>query len=245
MAISIMSKQDQPTLLATPAPSVSTPVVEKPLRRRNFRGLSLEQRQQERRTKLLQAGLQAYGTHGFFSVTVREVCAEAKLTERYFYESFKNSEQLFKAVYLQLIEQQQQVVMAAVMQAAGQPHPQMIRAGLRVFLLSLQDDPRMARILFIDAVLVRDLHGTTIVEAISRFDRMVQGFMLLMLPDVLQQGVKVSLMSTGLNGYVTHIVIRWVMGGFKESFEEVLCACELAYLAFLNLLRPTARSTLP
>ena len=227
-----------PTTVAEPIEA--TP--EKTVRRRNFRGLSLEQRQGERRERLIAAGLQVYGTHGFFSVTVRDVCAEAKLTERYFYESFKNSEQLFKAIYMQLIEQQQQVVMSAVMQAAGRPHDQMIRAGLTVFLRGLQEDPRMARILFIDAVLVSELYGTTIIEAVSRFDRMIQGFMLLMLPDAHRHGVQLSLVSTGLNGYVTHIVIRWVMGGFKESFDEVLNACQVVYTAFLSLLQSPAES---
>ncbi len=240
MAISIMTEQDKRTQLPIEVVTVVQPVAEKTVvRRRNFRGLSLEQRQAERRARLIEAGLQVYGTQGFFSVTVRDVCAEAKLTERYFYESFKNSEQLFKAIYMQLIEQQQQVVMSAVMQSAGLSHAQMIRAGLTVFLRSLQEDPRMARILFIDAVLVSELHGTTIIEAVSRFDRMIQGFMLLMLPDAHQRGIPLSLVSTGLNGYVTHIVIRWVMGGFKESFDEVLNACQVVYTAFLGHLPPS------
>lgn len=240
MAISIMTEQDKRTQLPIEVVTVVQPVAEKTVvRRRNFRGLSLEQRQAERRARLIEAGLQVYGTQGFFSVTVRDVCAEAKLTERYFYESFKNSEQLFKAIYMQLIEQQQQVVMSAVMQSAGLSHAQMIRAGLTVFLRSLQEDPRMARILFIDAVLVSELHGTTIIEAVSRFDRMIQGFMQLMLPDAHQRGMPLSLVSTGLNGYVTHIVIRWVMGGFKESFDEVLNACQVVYTAFLGHLPPS------
>ncbi|MEC7120043.1 MAG: TetR/AcrR family transcriptional regulator [Pseudomonadota bacterium] len=216
--------------------AVALEAPEKTVRRRNFRGLSLEQRKRERRERLIKAGLQVYGTHGFFAVTVRDVCAEAKLTERYFYESFKNSEQLFKVIYLQLMEQQQQTVMTAVMHAAGRSHDEMVRAGLIVFLRSLQDDPRIARILFVDAVLVSELHGTTIIEAVSRFDRMIQGLMLLMLPDAHRHGVHMSLVSTGLNGYVTHIVIRWVMGGFKEPFDEVLSACQVVYDAFLNLM---------
>lgn len=235
-----MTEQNKHTASPTLGTAETASPVEKPVRRRNFRGLSLEQRQRERRARLLEAGLQVYGTQGFFSVTVRDVCAEAKLTERYFYESFKNSEQLFKAIYMQLIERQQQAVMSAVMQASGQQHEQMIRAGLSVFLRGLQEDPRMARILFIDAVLVGELHGTAIIEAVSRFDRMIQGFMLLMLPHTHQHRVQLSLVSTGLNGYVTHIVIRWVMGGFKESFEEVLNACQVVYTAFLSLLQPPA-----
>lgn len=239
-----MTEQDKRTQLPIEVVTVVQPVAEKTVvRRRNFRGLSLEQRQAERRARLIEAGLQVYGTQGFFLVTVRDVCAEAKLTERYFYESFKNSEQLFEAIYMQLIELQQQVVMSAVMQSAGLSHAQMIHAGLTVFLRSLQEDPRVARILFVDAVLVSELHGTTIIEAVSRFDRMIQGFMLLMLPDAHQRGMPLSLVSTGLNGYVIHIVIRWVMGGFKESFEEVLNACQVVYSAFLGLSQPSNQSS--
>ena len=238
MAILIMNEQDKRMQLPIEGATEVEAKVEKTVRRRNFRGLSLEQRQGERRTRLIEAGLQVYGTQGFFSVTVRDVCAEAKLTERYFYESFKNSEQLFKAIYMQLIEQQQQLVMSAVMKSAGLTHEQMIRAGLTVFLRGLQDDPRMARILFVDAVLVSELHGTTILDAVSRFDRMIQGFMMLMLPEAHQRRLSLSLVATGLNGYVTHIVSRWVMGGFKESFEDVLDACQVVYSAFLGLFKP-------
>jgi hypothetical protein len=79
-------------------------------KKRSFRGVSAEQRQAERQQKLLEAGLQCFGTHGFYKVTVREICAEAKLTERYFYESFKNTESLLVAVYQRLIHDMQNVM---------------------------------------------------------------------------------------------------------------------------------------
>ncbi len=202
-------------------------------RRRSFKGLSLEQRQNERREKLIEAGLQIYGTQGFFSVTVRDICNEAKLTERYFYESFKRSEELFKTIYLRLIEQLQQDILAAVMQSKVTPRL-MINSGLNALLKALQDDPRMARILFIDAILVHELQGNTIYEAVARFDRMIQAFMMLMFPKKHTQAANLSLVSTGLNGYVTHIAMRWVIGGFKEPRDQILVACEIAYLSILQ-----------
>ncbi len=66
---------------------------------RQFKGLSMSERQQARREKLIEAGIEAYGTQGFFSVTVKDICNEAKLTERYFYESFKKSEHLFQTIF--------------------------------------------------------------------------------------------------------------------------------------------------
>ena len=201
---------------------------------RQFKGLSMAERQQARREKLIEAGIQAYGTHGFFSVTVKDICTEAKLTERYFYESFKKSEHLFQTIFLKLIDELQQNVMQAMMQASSDPK-KMIEAGLTALLTTLRDNPRMARIIYIDAMLVQELHNqATIHETMGRFDRMIQAFVMLMMPNLSRSEQEISQVSTGLNGYVTQIAIRWVMSGFKQSMEEVLSSCSIVFLALFE-----------
>jgi len=201
---------------------------------RQFKGLSMAERQQARREKLIEAGIQTYGTHGFFSVTVKDICTEAKLTERYFYESFKKSEHLFQTIFLKLIDELQQNVMQAMMQASSDPK-KMIEAGLTALLTTLRDNPRMARIIYIDAMLVQELHNqATIHETMGRFDRMIQAFVMLMMPNLSRSEQEISLVSTGLNGYVTQIAIRWVMSGFKQSMEEVLSSCSIVFLALFE-----------
>ncbi|ATO19259.1 TetR family transcriptional regulator [Acinetobacter sp. LoGeW2-3] len=201
---------------------------------RQFKGLSMAERQQARREKLIEAGIQAYGTHGFFSVTVKDICTEAKLTERYFYESFKKSEHLFQTIFLKLIDELQQNVMQAMMRASSDPK-KMIESGLTALLTTLRDNPRMARIIYIDAMLVQELHNqATIHETMGRFDRMIQAFVMLMMPNLSRSEQEISLVSTGLNGYVTQIAIRWVMSGFKQSMEEVLSSCSIVFLALFE-----------
>ena len=203
-------------------------------RQRQFKGLSMAERQQARREKLIEAGIEAYGSYGFFSVTVKDICNEAKLTERYFYESFKKSEDLFQTIFLKLIDELQQNVMQAMMQASSDPK-KMIEAGLTALLTTLRDNPRMARIIYIDAMLVQELHNqATIHETMSRFDRMIHAFVMLMMPQLNRSEQEISLVSTGLNGYVTQIAIRWVMSGFKQSLEEVLSSCSVVFLALLE-----------
>ena len=201
---------------------------------RQFKGLSLSERKQLRREKLIEAGIEAYGTHGFFAVTVKDICNEAKLTERYFYESFKKSEQLFQTIFLKLIDELQHNVMQAIMQASSDPH-KMIDAGLRALLTTLKDNPRMARIIYIDAMLVQELHNqATIQETLTQFDRIIQAFVMITMPNAPQGNDEVSLMATGLNGYVTHIIIRWVSEGFKQPLDEVLAACCAVFLSFIE-----------
>ncbi|TXJ09427.1 MAG: TetR/AcrR family transcriptional regulator [Acinetobacter sp.] len=196
---------------------------------RQFKGLSLDERKHIRRDKLIAAGLQIYGTQGFFSVTIKDICHEAKLTERYFYESFKRSEELFKVVYLQLIGDLQQQVIQAVTQVS--PHQaQMMDAGLTIFLKTLQNDPRIARILFIDALLVQELYGDTIIESFTRFNHTIFNLLTMVFPDSGMSHTQKSLIASGLYGYITQIAMKWVMGGFKQSFEDVLEASRLAYV---------------
>lgn len=212
---------------------------------RQFKGLSLSERKQMRREKLIEAGIETYGTHGFFAVTVKDICNEAKLTERYFYESFKKSEQLFQTIFLKLIDELQHNVMQAIMQASSDPH-KMIDAGLRALLTTLKDNPRMARIIYIDAMLVQELHNqATIHETMTRFDRMIQAFVMLMMPQINRSEREISLVATGLNGYVTQIAICWVVSGFKQSFEEVLTSSRIVFISFLETFSdPNAREKL-
>lgn len=198
------------------------------VKRRSFKGMSLEVRQAERRERLMEAGLQAYGTQGFFSVTVRDVCMEAKLTERYFYESFKNSGALFDAIYIRLVEDLQQRILNGVMQGGSDPK-QMIQQGLTAFFKQLHDDQRATRILFIDAILVHENEGKSIHKAVKRFDLMTQSFITLMIPQAQENMSMVSLISTGLTGYVTHLATRWAISGFKEPLDEMLAACMVLY----------------
>lgn len=206
----------------------------KNVKERQFKGLSLSERKQARREKLIEAGIEAYGTHGFFSVTVKDICLEAKLTERYFYESFKKSEQLFQTIFLKLIDELQQNVMQAIMQASTDSK-KMIEAGLTALLITLKNNPRMARIIYIDAMLVQELHNqATIHETMSRFDRMIHAFVMLMMPNINKSEREISMIATGLNGYVTQIAIRWVMSGYKQPMEEVLSSCSAVFLALLD-----------
>ena len=208
--------------------------IKKMTKERQFKGMSLSERKQARREKLIEAGIETYGTHGFFSVTVKDVCNEAKLTERYFYESFKKSENLFQTIFLQLIEKLQQTLMQAIMQASPDPL-KMIDSGMHAFFSMLRDDPRTARIIYIDAMLVQELHNhATIQETMARFDRMIHAFVTLMMPHTHLTEKEISLIATGLNGYVTQVAVRWVMGGFKLPLEEVVQACRVVFLALLE-----------
>src|ERR1700741_2572051 len=67
--------------------------------RRHYGGHSTEERRLARRERLIEAATRVYGELGYRNTTVKAVCEAAGLTERYFYESFANSEALLVAAF--------------------------------------------------------------------------------------------------------------------------------------------------
>ncbi|MES9538602.1 MULTISPECIES: TetR/AcrR family transcriptional regulator [unclassified Actinomadura] len=115
-------------------------------RARPYGGVPAEQRRSRRRAALMAAGLELLGTQGWAATTVRKVCAEAGLNDRYFYESFPDREALLLAIVDDQVAQGTDVILSA---ARGAPrHPQArTRAVVTAIFDFLTGDPRRAHIL--------------------------------------------------------------------------------------------------
>jgi AcrR family transcriptional regulator len=117
---------------------------------RAWRGVSAEQRHAERRGRLVAAGLEVIGTRGWPQTGVRDVCREAGLTERYFYESFTDREALLLAVFDHVADVCTQAVLEAFA-AAGDGTRTKVRAAIAAAFELVTDDPRMGRVLLLEA----------------------------------------------------------------------------------------------
>jgi AcrR family transcriptional regulator len=113
--------------------------------------MSPERRIAERRQRLLSAGLEVFATRGFQASKVSDVCAAAGLTQRYFYESFGDKEALLWAVAESIVAD---FVTAAGPSLAlfGTDFEAAVDGAARAVISSLTDDPRRARILFVEIV---------------------------------------------------------------------------------------------
>ncbi|MFC4059024.1 TetR/AcrR family transcriptional regulator [Planomonospora corallina] len=113
---------------------------------RPYRGMPAEQRRARRRAALLEAGLEVLGRHGWATATVRGVCRQAGLNDRYFYESFTDLDALLLAV----VDDQAAQGTAAILAAAAAAPPR-LRARARAVVEAIVDflsaDPRRGRIL--------------------------------------------------------------------------------------------------
>jgi AcrR family transcriptional regulator len=199
-------------------------------RGRRFGGLVPEERRRQRRRQLIEAGLDVFGARGFHAVGVRDICAAAQLTERYFYESFDNLEGLFLAVYEDAVARIRHAILAAISEAP----PQVIeiaRRALRAFLEQLRDEPRLARILLIDVLTVNEDVRDRSQMAMQSFSDLVSRISLEFYPDQARHGLDARLVGSGLIGSTVYLVMRWAFGGFREPVEQMMEHCLLFYEA--------------
>lgn len=113
-----------------------------------FAGMSKEDRKDARREAFIEAGIAVIGEVGIADTKVREVCRQAELTERYFYESFETLDSFAKAV-----------VETVAMQVAGRLFTKAVgiedgqarlRAVAKELVTIMDEDPRVGRILFVE-----------------------------------------------------------------------------------------------
>jgi len=188
---------------------------------RRYGGVDSEERQRQRKAKLIEAGLAVFGEQGYHQSTVRDVCKQAQLTSRYFYESFDGMEALFKAVYVSVNRELMQSTIMSL--ASCQPEPEKLaEAALRTFLEFIKQDPHRARVALIDALNVGEGMNVLTDKASQDFAQLITGFMMQMFPRLEETGLDFKMLANGLVGANTRIATQWVADRCKAPINDVL-----------------------
>lgn len=183
---------------------------------RTWAGTTLDDRKAARRDRLVAAGLDLLGTEGTAAVSVRAVCRRARLTERYFYESFADREELVGAVYELAGEQARQTLVDAI---RGAPDPrQRAERAVRAFAGLLADDPRLGRVLLLAPLTD---------PALTRRGRHLLPAFAALVGEQLSHGDETGrqLVAIGLVGALSNVFIAYLDGTLRVSRERLVAHC--------------------
>lgn len=123
---------------------------------RRYRGRSAAERAAERRERLLEAGLTVFGGEVDPKATMTAICQEARLTERYFYESFTGRDELLVCVVERIADEIRDRALAALAETEHSPEER-ARAAIAAFVAVLTDDPRKGRIAVVESAATEPL----------------------------------------------------------------------------------------
>ncbi|WP_040779816.1 TetR/AcrR family transcriptional regulator [Nocardia pneumoniae] len=117
---------------------------------RRWRGRSPADRVATRREQLIEACTELMATVGAAETSMRGVCRQAGLTERYFYESFPNLDALLTIVLDTVVLGARDRLLAELPNAPGE-RDAMFRHMVAVFTEYLVEDRRRGRIMFVES----------------------------------------------------------------------------------------------
>jgi AcrR family transcriptional regulator len=190
-------------------------MTQKTISSRSYRGQTHEERLDERRRRLIAAAIAVYGERGYRQASVKAVCEAAGLTERYFYESFSNSEALLIASY--------EAVTAGVFKeitdaakAAGRSRRLKARAMLHAYFSALKREPRSARVFLVEirsvSLAVDEAFDATLSGIAREVARIVGP----------RNSPPDELLGFGVVGGIIHIALRWIKQGYEPAIDHVV-----------------------
>jgi AcrR family transcriptional regulator len=183
-----------------------------------YGGVSAEDRRSERRRRLLDAGLELIAADGWSATSVRRVCQQAGLSSRFFYESFDSLDALGVAIVDEIAEN----TVAALVGALDSDEPQQVRvrAAVDALIRTLTDDPRTAKVAFIEALGSEPVMKRRLVIMRSVAEILVQEYRR-QFPDVGDDQFA-QLAAFGLVGLVVELMIVWASGELATTREQLV-----------------------
>jgi len=189
---------------------------------RTYGGVGAEDRVAARRGKLLEAGLELFGTRGYSATGVKDLCRAAGLTDRYFYESFAGNKELFAAVFDHVIDELFAAVAAAV--EATQPRgTRKLRAGIGTYLTALAQDPRKLRIVFVEPTAAGA--EPRMREALWRFARLVAATATEARPDDRPPAQIVDIFALSVVGMLERVIVEKQGGRLDVPIDDLVDYC--------------------
>jgi AcrR family transcriptional regulator len=195
----------------------------KPSVHRSYLGESAEARVQARRRLLIDAAFERLSTEGGLRrLSIAQLCRDANLNKRYFYESFADLDALAGAVVDDLATRLLAIGQGAAMEAiqAQMDTPTLARHVLKAVIEWLVDDPRRASLLF---TVIAD-HPRAQAQRQDAIAKLAQGLSAFSLEyhQATEPHVIAQVGSALLVGGSIEVVLAWLEGRLPVSLDELV-----------------------
>lgn len=194
---------------------------------RTFRGKGPDERRAERRGKLLDAALELIATVGWRGATMTAICQQAGLTERYFYESFRDRESLYTVLLDELTVQIERAVIEAATVDAPDARTRMRTVVERV-LAVFAVDPRRGYVAFLEGLDSEALQHRRR-DALLGFERLVRAQAPTVFGANAPTGLSIEMGAASLVGAAGELLSRRLDGTLVATDEQL--AAHLVELA--------------
>ncbi|MFC3901960.1 transcriptional regulator, TetR family [Acinetobacter marinus] len=192
------------------------------LQGRTYAGESLEDRQAKRRSQFIEAAYELFGTIGFRQTTVRNLCKQAGLTDRYFYESFQSIEQLLAEVYQREIGLIETAVLNSISTNINQVSVKsLIEQTLAVFF-AVAENTKTAKIVWFEVLGVSETIDQLYISTIQNFANLFAQISLNVYPDLKISKAEVTTIAIGVIGAISQTTSLWYLSNYQTDKQTLI-----------------------
>ena len=215
---------------------ISNVPTKQPKSERTYAGVSMAERKSLRKKQFLAAGLRHFGCCGFRGATVRSLCKEAKLTDRYFYESYASLENLLVAVYENCMTQLSKQIVAAIIKGYQNQDPkEAIIAGLDAYF-EILEDAHLARICMTELEGINPEVNKLYYHYIDGFAEILRVMAHHAFPDMKIPQQQQEIMALSLVGAMRQAATHWLINDYKTPREELVTATGALFLGIIKVI---------
>ncbi|HWU33103.1 MAG TPA: TetR/AcrR family transcriptional regulator [Marmoricola sp.] len=194
-------------------------------RARSYGGKSAEQRRAERRDALIAAASELWREQGWAAVTMRGVCARARLTDRYFYENFADRDALLGEVWDATRDEHLTMLYAAIEPHLADTALAQLHAAVEAVVRRIADDPGGAQILFGDhagSATLERRRRETIQTAVDIFLALSRPYLKV---DADETQLRISIV-VGIGGFV-ETILAWRSGTLDITVDQLIASLDV------------------
>lgn len=207
---------------------------------RPYGGITHEARTAERHAALIAAATCVFGSVGFRKATVKAICREAGLNDRYFYAAFDSTDALLRSTYEHHAERLHSALQHAI-DAHADTLESRVTAGLQAFFLFLRDTCA-ARVLLLEVMGVSVSTDATYQRHISAFAKQLISSASPSIRDAIGDRADQRIVGLALVGAMINAGTAWLLSGYRDPPATMVRNCSVVFLGtFAYVAAPAPR----
>lgn len=196
------------------------------------RGLPAE-RDAARVSRLLDVGLDVFGTEGYGKSAIEAICAQAGVGTRSFYQYFDSKEDLLVAVYERVIAGLGTRMLAALAEPTGD-FQAWVRSAVRASVTHITSDQRAARVQLLEVVGVSARLEHRRREVMHDFARVIRDELARMHGEGYPVRPPSPMLAMAVVGGTNELLIDWLVAPTTTTPERLVDVISELYLATMG-----------
>ena len=210
---------------------------------RTYGGESAAERLARQRRTFMDAGLELFGTVGYRATTVRMLCKQAGLIDRYFYKTFTDTEDLLAAVYTESLDQiQTEVVTAIETTTSEQATAKQIEVGLEAFFSAFENS-RVARVCWLEVLGVSPRIDALYTSRIQQFAELLLQLGKSIMPNWSLDDEETRITGIALVGAISQSALQWLLDDYRSPRATLVSANARLIRGLINTLPDKKQNT--